>query len=384
MGIYKTFLSILLIVLFSLPLGMSALILDGKPLLETPSADKFPVPAEIIKQTQKKLQESLQKFHFNGTALIAFHGEIILEEAKGFANFKTKTPINIESGFQLASASKPFTALSIMILKERKLLDYDDKAIKYLPTFPYPDITIRQLLNHTSGLQNYMYLVDNYWSNNKSISNEDMLDLIISHHLPLNNIPGRRFEYSNTGYAILALIVEKITHEYFGDFLNTEIFSKIGMTNSFVYNRNQMEQDSGQVVGYTSPGRWAHQYYHDANNEIMGDKSVFSTVHDLYKFTQALNNYELVDKSTLDEAYTKAILTNSRSVNYGFGWRLREDEHHNYIYHNGAWHGFASTITLEPDSKITLVLLNNTSASIASIKRDLLSIMHTQLDPYIQ
>jgi CubicO group peptidase (beta-lactamase class C family) len=363
---------------------MSALIVDGKPLLEPPTTNEFPVPDEILKQTKEKLHQSLKRYRFNGTALVAVKGKIIFEEARGMANFATRTPVKIESSFQLASASKPFTSLSVMLLEERDLLDYNDKVTNYLTDFPYPEITIRHLLNHTSGLQNYMYLVDNYWVNDSSITNQKMLNLIISHHLPLNNIPGRRFEYSNTGYAILALVVEKITNQYFGNFLQTEIFNKLGMTNSFVYDRHYLEQDSNQVIGYNNKSRRLRPYYHDANNEILGDKSIYSTVHDIYKFTEALNNYELVDKKTLDEAYSKAILSNSRSVNYGFGWRLKEDQDHNYVFHNGAWHGFTSTITLEPDIDITLLLLNNTNASIATIKRDILHILHSNMDPYLQ
>ena len=384
MASYKKLLSILLIVLISHPLGMSALLIDGKPLTETAKNNVFPVPEEIINQTQTKLHNSLQRYHFNGTALIAVHGKIIFEEARGIANFNSKAPIHLESSFQLASASKPFTALSVMLLKERNLLQYDDTVKNYLPNFPYPNITIRHLLNHTSGLQNYMYLVDHYWVNDSSLSNQKMLNLIVSHNLPLNNFPGRRFEYSNTGYAILALLVEKITNRYFGDFLQTEIFDKLGMTHSFVYNRANLEQDTNQVLGYASQGRRARQYFHDANNEILGDKSVYSTVEDIFKFTKALNNYELVDKETLEEAYTKAILRNNRTVNYGFGWRFKKDGDHNYIFHNGAWHGFTSTITLEPDSDITLVLLNNTNASISTIKNDLLSIVNSELDSYLQ
>lgn len=384
MAFNKSFLFIFLIVLFSHPLGMSALIVDGKPLIEAPAPNEFPVPEEIINQTQEKLRHSLQKYRFNGTALIAVHGKVIFEEARGLANLATKTPIDIESSFQLASASKPFTALSIMLLKERNLLNYDDTVHTYLPEFPYPDITIRNLLNHTSGLQNYMYLVDNYWKNDSTISNQKMLDLVVSHNLPLNNRPGRIFEYSNTGYAILALVVEKITQRYFGDFLQTEVFDKLGMTHSFVYDRNKIEQDSSQVLGYASQSRRARQYFHDANNEILGDKSVYSSVNDLYKFTKALNNYELVDKETLEEAYTKATLKNKRKVNYGFGWRFKEADNHSYIFHNGAWHGFTSTITFDPEEDITVILLNNTNASIATIKNDLLHILDTQMDPYLK
>lgn len=363
---------------------MSALVLDGKPLLKNPEESVFPIPDEIINQTEEKLHQSLNRYRFNGTALIAIQGKIIFEEARGMANFATRTPIDLNSSFQLASASKPFTALSIMLLKERGLLDYDDKVSDYLSDFPYPDITIRHLLNHTGGLQNYMYLVDNYWVNDSSINNQKMLNLVVSHNLPLNNLPGRRFEYSNTGYAMLALLVEHITGQYFGDFLQIEIFDKLGMSDSFVYNRALLEQDSNQVIGYNSGGRRLRQFYHDANNEILGDKSIYSSVHDIYKFTTALNNYELVDRETLEEAYTKAILRNSRTVNYGFGWRLKEDQEHSYIFHNGAWHGFTSTITLEPEKNITLLLLNNTNASIATIKNDLLNILHNNLDLYLQ
>ena len=384
MGIYRSFLSLLLILLLSNPLGISALVNENKTLFKLSKPDEFPIPEEIIKITREKLQQSLEKYRFNGTALVAVNGEIIFEEARGFANFTTKKPIYLESSFQLASVSKPFTALSIMILKERSLLDYDDLIVKYLPEFPYPDVTIRHLLNHTSGLQNYMFLVDNYWENDHSISNQEMLNLMISHNLPLNYLPGRRFAYSNTGYAILALLTEKISGQYFGDFLQAEVFNKIGMTQSFVYDRIRIEQDSNQVIGYYSHSRRSRPYSHDPNNEILGDKSVYSTVGDLFKFTQALNNYELVEKAILDEAYSSTLLRNKYKVNYGFGWRLQEEDNHNYIFHNGAWHGFTSTITQEIDDKITLVLLNNTNASITTIKNDFLQIVHEQFEPYLK
>lgn len=380
---YRNILSFILILLLSNPLGMSALKNDGKPLFAHSNPNDFPVPEEVINNTYDKLLQSLEKFRFNGTALVAVQNQVIFEKARGFADFKTKNSISLESSFQLASVSKSFTALSIMILKERKLLDYDDLITKYLPDFPYPDISIRHLLNHTSGLQNYMFLVDNYWQADKPISNQEMLNLMISHNLPLNYLPGRRFAYSNTGYAILALVTEKISGQYFGDFLKVEIFDKLGMTQTYVYDRSKIEQDSNQVIGYNASGRRLHAYYHDPNNEILGDKSVYSSVGDLFKFTKALNKYEIVSKEILDEAYTSAKLKNYM-VNYGFGWRMKEENNHNYIFHNGAWHGFSTTITQDLDKGITLVLLNNTNASIETIKQELLNIIHEGLDPYLR
>ncbi len=382
MRLYKGFLSILLLFLFSIPLGMNAVIVNKKTSILENSMENFPVPESILESTKTKLQASLDKFRYNGTVLISYKNRVIFEEAGGYANFKTKAPITLESQFQLASASKPFTALSIMILKERNLLEYDDKVKKYILNFPYPEISIRNLLNHTAGLQNYMYLVDNYWAADKTISNQNMLNLLIDHKLPLNNPPGSRFEYSNTGYAVLALVVEQITNQYFGDFLQIEIFDKIGMTNSFVYNRRILEQNPNQVIGYVPTRRGYRPYEHEPNNDILGDKSVYSTVFDLYRFEKALNNYELVKEETLREAYTKAILLNNRSVNYGFGWRMIDEEDRSYIFHNGLWHGFTSTITREPKEDISVIMLNNTHASINTIKHELLDILHTQFASY--
>ena len=383
MGIYKGFLSFLLLLWFNIPLGINAVMVNKKPLIESNLENELLVPEMLLKQTHDELYQTLEKYRFNGTALIALKGKIIFKEAMGLANFKNKAPITLDSHFQLASASKPFTALSIMLLKERGLLHYDDFVCSYLPTFPYQNITIRHLLNHTSGLQNYMYLVDNYWKQDRPINNQDMLGLLISHFLPLNNIPGNRFNYCNTGYAVLPLVVETITKQKFRDFLQVEIFDKCSMNNTFMYNRKLIEQDLNAVIGYHSNGRSLRPYPYDPNNEILGDKSVYSTVQDLYKFEMALNNYEIVDKETLNEAYSKAILQNQKSVNYGFGWRFKEEENHSYIYHNGLWHGFASTITFEPADNITIVLLNNTSTSMVAIKRDLLGILHSKFDTYI-
>jgi CubicO group peptidase (beta-lactamase class C family) len=365
--------STLILIVFPMAIGMA-------------DSDQLPKEREIIEakylsdnQVQlidSILQRRLKRNGFRGTALVAYKDQIIMTYANGYSNYKTKQKIDIHSNFQLASVSKSFTATSVMILKENGLLNYDDLVIKHIPEFPYDHITIRQLLQHTAGLQNYMYLVDNYWKNDSVITNEDVLDLLIEHNLPLNNWPGRRFTYSNTAYAMLALLVERVSGQRFEQFVHDHIFVPSGMNNTYTYRLDILDTVSNRVFGYNRKGRRLYRYDFEPNDLILGDKSIISNVNDLFLYQKALNSYKIVSKETLEEAYTKGH-TNSRykrEFNYGFGWRIKNSGRQNLIYHNGLWHGFVSTLTREIDHDITIVMLNNTSAGISALKTDLINI----------
>ncbi len=327
------------------------------------------------------LQRRLKRSGFKGTALVAYKDQIIMRYANGYSDYSHKEKIQVSSAFQLASVSKSFTATSIMMLKEKALLDYDDLVNKHIPEFPYDHITIKQLLQHTSGLQNYMYLVDQYSINDSTITNEDVLDLLVKNKLPLNNWPGKRFTYSNTGYVVLALIVERLSGQSFASFIRDHIFDPVGMNHTYTYNIEMLDTVSKRVIGYKRKGRRLYRYNFESNDLILGDKSVISTVDDLFKYQKALNAFELVSEETLKEAYTKGRTTSryKRVFNYGFGWRIKNDGKQNLIYHNGLWHGFVSTITREIDHDITVILLNNTSARISSVKTDLINITLAQI-----
>jgi len=326
------------------------------------------------------LQRRLKRNGFRGTALVAYKNQIIMQYAHGYADYRSKQKISLESSFQLASVSKSFTAASIMLLKERGLLDFNDNVLKYIPEFPYDNITIKELLQHTSGLQNYMYLVDNYWKNDSLITNEDVLDLIVKYNLPLNNRPGRRFLYSNTGYAMLALIVERVSKQPFSSFVKENIFEPVGMYHTFTFNRAIFDTISPKVVGYKRRGGRLYRYNYEPNDMVLGDKSVYSSVNDLFLYQKALNSFQIVRKEILEEAYTKGKTSRyNRSFNYGYGWRLKQDHDKDLVYHNGLWHGFSSTLTRDMNSDITVILLNNTTASISSIKMDLLDIAKKEL-----
>src|SRR5262249_22559471 len=157
---------------------------------------------------------------------------IIFDTAVGYADFKTKTALSLHSSFHLASVSKQFTAMAIMMLKEEGKLNYDDPAKKFIPDFPYPEITVRELLNHTSGLPNITNYIPHfltYWDSCEVASNADIAHTLSTKKPPLQSKPGTRFSYNNTGYVILGLIVEKVSGISFDQFVMQKIFKPLGM-----------------------------------------------------------------------------------------------------------------------------------------------------------
>jgi len=389
MGLINYFSYFIIVLLLTLPVKFGAIssdrCLSNIAIESTKSVEEdLPLSHAQVQILDSILQRRLKRNGFRGTALVSYKNQVIMEYAHGYADYKRRQKIDIKSPFQLASVSKSFTATSIMLLKEEGKLDFEDNVLKYIPEFPYDNITLKQLLQHTSGLQNYMYLVDNYWKNDSLISNEDVLDLLIEYKLPLNNRPGRRFLYSNTGYAMLALIVERVSKEPFGNFVKENIFDPVRMSHTFTFNRSILDTLNTRVVGYKKRRGRLYRYSYEPNDMILGDKSVFSTVNDLFLYQKALNSYRIVGKETLDEAYTKGITTRyNRHFNYGYGWRLKEDKDKDLVYHNGLWHGFSSTLTRDMNSDITVILLNNTTASISAIKMDLLNIAKKELSTLI-
>lgn len=380
MGFTKLFFYLLAILLIAFPMGIGCADTAALPKEEKTVSFRY-LTDDQVDIIDSLLQRRLKRSGFRGTALLAYKDQVVMRYANGYSDYREKTEISINSAFQLASVSKSFTATSIMVLKEKGLLNYDDLVTKHIPEFPYDNITIRQLLQHTSGLQNYMYLVDHYKNTDSTLNNQDVLDLLIEHQLPLNNWPGKRFTYSNTGYAMLALIVERISHLSFSDFLRENIFNTAGMDDSYTYQLEILDTVVNRVYGYNRKGRRLYRYDFEPNDLILGDKSVISTVDDLFKYQQALNAFKIVSEETLQEAYTKGKTTSryKREFNYGFGWRIKNDGKQNLIYHNGLWHGYVSTLTREIDHDITLILLNNTSAGISSLKTDLINIAIKQI-----
>jgi CubicO group peptidase (beta-lactamase class C family) len=269
--------------------------------------------------------------------------------------------------------------MAVLILKERKLIDLNDLVQKYIPDFPFNNVTIKHLLQHTSGMPNYMYFVDNCWKSELPLTNEDVLKIININKPTLSFEPGKRHFYSNTGYAMLALLVERVSGKPFYQFLNENIFAPLKMKNTFAWNRAACDTNENIAIGYSRSGWKYHKKEHVPLDEVLGDKSVYSTVDDLLKWDQALYHHKLISNSLLQEAFTPVVLKSNRVQKYGYGWRLNEVDGKRVIYHNGLWNGFTSSLSRYVEDSLTVILINNTNAHAGTMAKDIYTIMEQEI-----
>ncbi|MCK5782625.1 MAG: beta-lactamase family protein [Flavobacteriales bacterium] len=290
---------------------------------------------------------------FNGVILFA-DGDKVFEKAYGYSNFRNKDSLNIETSFQLASVSKPVTAIATLILKEEGKLSLSDSVQKFIPDFPYKGITIEQLLSHRSGLGNYVYWTGEYWGNHDSLmSNNDVLMLMAEHVPSMYYRPNQRYSYNNTNYELLASIIERVSGESFGKFLEDNIFKPLDMDHTFLYTKKSFEENDA-ATGYKTKRRPYSPFFLDG---VHGDKGLYSSVGDLFKLDRALRDGKLLSDSTIAEAYTNR--SKSYRKPYGLGWRLDEYNGKKIIYHHGWWRGFRSYFVRSIEDDKTIIVLTN-------------------------
>jgi len=336
--------------------------------------------SDKIDRLDNYLERANRRYGFNGNVLVAYKGEIILNNSYGYKNFREKTPLTENSVFQLASVSKQFTALSILILSERGEIDLDADIRTYLPQLHYENITVRNLLQHTGGLANYMWLLEHKWKSEKIPSNKDLIDLMAKEKFPSYFRPGRKHDYSNTGYVVLASIVEAVSKTTFGEFLKENIFIPAEMNSSFVYSAAYDDEVPEKLDGYIRKWRRLRVYDQTIHDGIVGDKGIYSTTNDLYKWDQALYNNILVSDSTLKEAFTPGKIRNRWKFPYGFGFRLKKRSNKEVVYHKGLWQGFRTSFSRFIEDKNTVIVLNNTNcSSIYSITKTVEAIANEEI-----
>lgn len=298
---------------------------------------------------------------FSGTVLFSAHDTIFYKKSFGLADRKRKDTLTINSKFQLASVSKVFTAFGIMLLEKEGQLSFKDSVRKFFPDFPYENITIHQLLTHRSGLPNYMYAADEFWLDNKNptIDNCSMIDLLIAHEPQKYYSPGKRYNYNNTNYALLASIIESVSKTSYEDFLLKNIFIPLGMINTSVYNKSKSYTNNEPVLGYISWRRKARNTY---LNGVVGDKGIYSTVEDMNKFSRAIFENYFFEEKEMDIAYQLYSKELYKSDNYGYGWRINElPDSSKIVYHLGWWKGFRSYFIRSLKDEKTIIVLSNNS-----------------------
>jgi len=321
--------------------------------------------AEKAEELDKKFQRLVRLTGFNGNVLYTEKGKVILKKAYGFQNVRRKRDsLSTSDVFQLASVSKMFTAMAIMILRNDGKLNYDDSIRMYIPEFPYEGVTIRMLLLHRSGLPRYMSIAQDHWTNRKiPLDNDEVIDLFVEYKPNAYFKPNTGFHYCNTNYALLVNIVEEISGSHFEDFMKDRIFEPLGMDSTFIYNMREdttvtLYVEEG-VPGYYHRGwRW-REMTNEYLNGVMGDKGVYTSVDDLYKYDQALDHSTLLPDSVLQEAFMPGSPTYwRRKNNYGFGWRLK-DGMDGTVYHFGWWKGFRTFYIRDMKYHKTLIVLSN-------------------------
>ena len=342
-------------------------------------------PKKATTKVRSKLDSLLKRIHkrhdFHGAVLVAKNKKIVYQNQIGTADFKKKTLLNKESVFQLASVSKQFTAAAIMLLQQRNQLKLTDTVNTYFPNFPYKDVTIKTLLNHTGGLPKYFWIAEHKWQQKKAPSNNEMMELLTTSNVQRFFKPGRNFDYSNTGYFVLASIVEKISGISFGSFLKQNIFEPLQMTHSYVYSFENDSIRENQLDGYRLHRGWRHvKIRSTVNDAIVGDKNVYTTAEDLFKWTQGLNSGNLLSKESLALMFTKGETIYGRKVPYGFGFRIDTKEK-NSIYHYGKWNGFSTGLTTYLEDDLVVIVLEHTSYNaLKSLNRKIKNIVAKNFD----
>ena len=307
----------------------------------------------------------------NGVVLYAEGGEVVYRKAFGWRNLvRPKDSLQITDQFQLASVSKMFTAEAIMLLYSQGKLDYEDPVTKYIPEFPYEGITIRNLLNHRSGLSRYETLADERWPDrNVPLRNEDVIRLYATYRPDPYNLPDITFHYTNVNYVLLASIVERISGQHFEDFMRDNIFLPLGMEHSYIYSLRDVDRlktyVETDVQGHDTQGRAIRRAQEDYLNGVVGDKVMYSTVDDLYKFHLALLYNTFLPDSIQQEAFVPGSPTWKKGENYGFGWRMN-NKHPGVVFHLGWWKGYRTYFVRDLAKDRVLIMLTNTDAGISS------------------
>lgn len=319
------------------------------------------------KLSQKKFEENqrfIQMFfedywqqrNVSGGLLVAKNGQIIYENYRGYAVQETKDTLTADTPLHIASISKVLTALAVLKLVESDALKLDQLVSNFYSAFPYKNITLRDLLNHRSGLPNYAYFEHHpkYWDTSKVLNNENVLEALVHKVSEPYSAPNQNFSYSNTNYALLALIIEKVTDLPYPEAMKYIVFDPLQMNNTFVFD---IENAEGVSQSYTHRDvRWDFDFL----DNIYGDKNIYSTPGDLFKMDKAMYAPEFLSsklKNLMKQGYS---YEKEGIKNYGLGIRLMEwDSGEKLWYHNGWWHGNYSTYVRAESDTISIIALGN-------------------------
>lgn len=301
--------------------------------------------------------EKINDKDFSGSFLVAKNGKILYQKYTGCSNYTTKDSINENTPLHLASVSKVLTAQAVLMLVKESKLELDQSFKSLFPEFPYEKITIRMLLNHRSGLGHYGYFADQKknWDNHNTLTNRDILDILATKNIPLEYAIDKKFSYCNTNYALLALVIEKITEKNYAEAMQKLVFEPLKMKNTFVLSIENREKVSQSYKGNKKSIPW------DFLDAIYGDKNIYSTPMDLLKFDLATYSIDYLTPELKEEMLKGYSYEHKGVRNYGLGIRMNEFENGGGTvhYHNGWWHGNTTSFTTLKKDTVTIIALSN-------------------------
>ncbi len=304
---------------------------------------------------------------FNGSILIIEHGKLIYENTLGFSDFEQHEPLDAYTPFYLASIAKPFTALGILMMVEEGKIALDDKLQRFFPVLPanYQSITIHQLLTHTSGVKDYFKMKELP----RGLTNMQVINWLMATPT-LDFAPGTKYRYSNSGYVLLAMVLQVASGQLYEDFMQERIFNPLQMEHSFVLT------ERNTLPGVIAKGYTAKLKPDEYTLHTYGDGGVFSTANDLAKWSRALTTYSLVSAELMQQAYTPVQLANGQVHRYGYGWDIGNNLEGKLVFHTGGLAGYRTYIERQLATGNVLILLTNTSnPHILEIRNKLVKIL---------
>lgn len=322
------------------------------------------VSDEYINEKRQKIDsfynKNINSPYYSGGFIVVKNGRVIYEDYKGYANVKTGKKIDASTPIHLASVSKVLTSTAILRLVQQDNLMLDQKVTDWLPKFPYKETTIRTLLNHRSGLQHYANfpgMMKKKWNRKKILSNQDVFDLLVQNKFRLRTPNDTHFDYCNTNYIILALIIERATGLNYRQAMQELVFKPLGMTNTYVFNFETDRETASKSYRGNIIFPW------DQFDALYGDKNIYSTPRDLVKFDMGTYSPNFIKPELMQEAYFgySAIHVAKPIKDYGLGMRMRflPPTGEKMVYHNGWWHGNNTSFVPVKKDTVTVVCLGN-------------------------
>ncbi len=319
--------------------------------LQGQEKSKIPGLDDYISNIFKNLQVGTMP---GASVLVSQNGDIVYQKGFGYADIEKKIPVTPDTKFKIGSISKQFTAAAILKLQEEGKIKIEDKLSKYIPDFPRGnEVTIYQLLTHTSGIHSFEYKQN--FEMTKPITPKALLDSI--EKLPYDFIPGERYQYNNSGYFILGYIVAQLSGKTLSEYLNETFFKPLGMNNTGIYQTNIVLNNEAQ--GYSMNGEAVKKADFQEMSWTLGVGSIYSTTKDLYKWNEAVFNGKVLSDATLKVAFKQAVINSGGMVDYGFGWFLSTNRGLKFIQHSGVSSGFYSYLERQPENKLTICVLCN-------------------------